>query len=213
MSALDALKGRPVADEDRVSFLRTFGHLFEHSPWVVERAWAQRPFADAAELHAALVRVIEAADDADQLALARAHPELADRLAIAEGALTAASAVEQAGAGLDRLTPAQYETFQALNGAYRARFGFPFIICVRLTDLAGIEAAMRRRLDNGPDAERREAMTQIGLIGGLRLADTPPPEGLERHNARLRHDLDCLALPGPWLAPETTAVPATRVFG
>jgi len=189
---------------DRASFVRVYGHLFEHSPWVVERAWALGPFANVAALLVGFRQVIEAASDAEQLALARAHPELADRLAIASGGLTADSASEQAGAGLDRLTTSQYETFSALNRDYRERFGFPFIICVRLHDLAGIEAAMRRRLDNSAEAERREAMTQISLIAGLRLGDIEPPVGLERHTARVRHDLECLAFPGPWLAPTTS---------
>ncbi|HSZ51959.1 MAG TPA: 2-oxo-4-hydroxy-4-carboxy-5-ureidoimidazoline decarboxylase [Caulobacteraceae bacterium] len=203
MSVLAALAGRPVFAPDQASFVRVYGHLFEHSPWVVERAWALAPFADAAALFTAFQAVIDAAGEAHQLSLARAHPELADRLAIAQGDLTADSAAEQAGAGLDRLTGDQYETFSALNRAYRDRFGFPFIICVRLHDLAGVEAAMRRRLASSAEVERREAMTQVGLIAGLRLADLEPPAGLEAHEARVRHDLDCLAFPGPWLAPRT----------
>lgn len=200
-----ALVGRPVAAEDPLAFLRVYGHLFEHSPWVVERAWAHRPFADAGALAAAFEAAIAAATPDEQRALALAHPELADRLAIAAGALTAASAAEQAGAGLDRLSPEQFEMFQALNRAYRERFGIPFIICVRLHDLAGIEAALRRRLESDPDAELAEAMRQVGLIGALRLADVTPPEGLARQSERVRYDLDCLALPGPWLPEETTA--------
>jgi OHCU decarboxylase len=205
MNPLGALEGRPVLAPDETTFLRAHGHLFEHSPWVIERSWAQRPFADAAALSAAFRRVIEAAGREEQLALARAHPELADKLAIDEGALTASSAAEQAGAGLDRLTAEQYATLQDLNRAYRERFGFPFIICVRLTDLAGIEAAMRRRLNNDAEVELREAMIQVGLIGALRLADIEPPISLARHDARVRHDLECLALSPQWLDPETTA--------
>jgi OHCU decarboxylase len=203
LTVLASLEGRPVVGADRDTFLRAYGHLFEHSPWVVERAWERGPFADAAALHAALRAVIDAASVEEQLALARAHPELAERLAIATGALTESSASEQAGVGFDRLTEGQYAAFHALNTAYRERFGFPFIICVRLHDLAGIEAAMRRRLEHVVDDERREAMVQIGLIGGLRLGDVVPPIGLAAHEARVRHDLDCLAFPGPWLAPET----------
>src|ERR1700761_4687175 len=110
-AALDTLAGRPVVAPDQATFLRTYGHLFEHSPWVVERAWALGPFTDAAALAAALQQVIDAASPDEHRALARAHPELADKLAIDAGALTASSAAEQAGAGLDRLTPDQYETF------------------------------------------------------------------------------------------------------
>lgn len=199
------LSGRPVAAHDREPFLRTYGHLFEHSPWVVERAWALGPFADAAALDRAFREVITAADAAEQLALARAHPELADRLKLAEGALTPASQAEQAGAGLDRLTAAEVETFQTLNAAYRERFGFPFIICVRLHERAEIEAAMRRRLAHAPAAELAEAMAQVGLIGALRLADIAPPPGLAAHEARVSHDLETLAFPAPWLTPGADA--------
>ena len=205
LAAPVALRDRPVVGADRTTFLRVYGHLFEHSPWVVERAWALGPHFDAAALLSSLLQVIEAASEFDQLSLARAHPELADRLAIATCGLTADSASEQAAAGLNRLTNEQYETFSSLNRAYRQRFGFPFIICVRLHDLAGIEASMRRRLANSAETERREAMTQIGLIASMRLGGLEPPVGLERHEARVRHDLECLAFPGPWLAPQTSA--------
>src|SRR5205085_3252445 len=104
----------------------------------------------------------------EQLALIRAHPELAGKAAV-DGTLTDASAAEQASAGLDRLTPVEFDRFHALNRAYRERFGFPFIICVRLTDKAGILAAMERRLANDRDAEISEALAQIGEIVRLRL--------------------------------------------
>ena len=89
---------------------------------------------------------------------------------MAEG-LTDSSQAEQASAGLDRLTPEEYAVFHDLNRAYRARFGFPFIICVKLNDKTSILAAMRARLDNSSEQELEEAMTQIGLIARLRLAD------------------------------------------
>ncbi len=85
--------------------------------------------------------------------------------------LTASSSREQASAGLDRLSPADYETFHALNRAYREKHGFPFIICVKLNDRASILAAMRARCDRESDAELDEAMTQVGLVSRLRLAD------------------------------------------
>ncbi|MEO6339498.1 MAG: 2-oxo-4-hydroxy-4-carboxy-5-ureidoimidazoline decarboxylase [Caulobacteraceae bacterium] len=170
LASLPDLTGRPVEASDRASFQRVYGHLFEHSPWVVDRAWAQRPFADAAALHAAFIQVIEAADVAERLNLVRAHPKLADKAAVAAG-LTASSAAEQSSAGLDRLTCEEYRAFQALNTAYDGRFGFPFIICVRLHDKAGILAALRARLIGAPDEELAEALLQIGLISRLRLAD------------------------------------------
>jgi 2-oxo-4-hydroxy-4-carboxy-5-ureidoimidazoline decarboxylase len=164
------LTGRPVAAADHEQFLATYGHLYEHSPWVAERAWAYRPFSDAKALHAALLRVLAEASEAERLALARAHPELADKVAIAKG-LTDSSQAEQASAGLDRLSAEDYAVFHNLNGAYRARFGFPFIICVKLNDKASILAAMRARLHHSAARELEEAMTQIGLIARLRLAD------------------------------------------
>ena len=170
MTGLPDLTGRPAESADRARFLARYGHLFEHSPWVIEQAWAKRPFADAEALHAALLQVLgEAAPDA-QLALLRAHPELADKVALAEG-LTESSQDEQASAGLDRLSEAEYADFHALNRAYRERFGFPFIICVKLHDKAGILAAMRRRLNRASEAELDEAVRQVGLISRLRLAD------------------------------------------
>lgn len=141
--------------------------LFEHSPWVEQRAAAR---AASGSRHADLIAVVQAATPKEQLALIRAHPELAGKAAV-DGALTAASATEQASAGLDRMTPAEFERFQALNAAYRARFGFPFIICVRLTDKAGILAAMEHRLGNGRDVEIATALAQIGEIVRLRLED------------------------------------------
>ena len=170
MADLPDLAGRPVEARDRERFLGAYGHLFEHSPWVVERAWALRPFPDAEALHAAFLRVLENATPAERLSLVLAHPELADKVAIAEG-LTADSAREQASAGLDKLSEAEYADFHALNRAYRAKFGFPFIVCVRLHDKAGILSEMRRRLERDPDTELAEALTQVGLIVRLRLAE------------------------------------------
>ncbi len=141
--------------------------LFEHSPWVEERADAAPSSGDR---HADLMAVLYAASPEEQLALIRAHPELAGKAAI-DKTLTEASAAEQASAGLDRLTPEEYEAFHALNAAYRERFDFPFIICVRLTDKAGILAAMQARLANDPETEIATALAQIGEIVRLRLED------------------------------------------
>jgi len=141
--------------------------LFEHSPWVEERADA---LPSSGDRHADLMAVVHAATPEEQLALIRAHPELAGKAAI-DGTLTEASAAEQASAGLDRMTPQEYERFHALNAAYRERFGFPFIICVRLTDKAGILAAMEARLANGREQEIATALEQIGEIVRLRLED------------------------------------------
>jgi len=143
--------------------------LFEHSPWVEERADA---LPSSGDRHADLMAVVRDAAPEEQLALIRAHPELAGKAAV-DGSLTEASAAEQASAGLDRLSQAEFDSFHALNAAYRDKFGFPFIICVRLTDKAGILAAMERRLANDRDSEIAEALAQIGEIVRLRLEDRP----------------------------------------
>ncbi|MBV2150862.1 2-oxo-4-hydroxy-4-carboxy-5-ureidoimidazoline decarboxylase [Sphingobium sp. AS12] len=141
--------------------------LFEHSPWVEARADARPASGDR---HADLMAVVHDATPDEQLALIRAHPELAGKAAI-DRTLTDASAAEQASAGLDRLTQQEYDRFHALNAAYRERFDFPFIICVRLTDKAGILAAMEQRLGHGRDEEIATALAQIGEIVRLRLGD------------------------------------------
>lgn len=139
--------------------------LFEHSPWVEARADARPSSGDR---HADLMAVVREASPEEQLSLIRAHPELAGKAAV-DGSLTEASAAEQASARLDRLTRAEFDRFHALNAAYREKFGFPFIICVRLTDKAGILAAMERRLANDRDTEIATALDEIGEIVRLRL--------------------------------------------
>lgn len=141
--------------------------LFEHSPWVEARADA---LPATGHRHADLMAVVHAASADEQLALIRAHPELAGKAAI-DRTLTAASAAEQASAGLDRLSEVEFARFHALNAAYRERFDFPFIICVRLTDKAGILAAMEQRLRNDRETEIVTAIAQIGEIVRLRLED------------------------------------------
>jgi 2-oxo-4-hydroxy-4-carboxy-5-ureidoimidazoline decarboxylase len=168
---------RRVADLSAMSreqFLAALGFLLEHSPWIVEAAWARRPFADRDDLHARLVAVVREAPLERQVALIQAHPDLAGRAAIA-GELTAASTREQASAGLDRLSPEEYRRFHALNDAYRARFGFPFIIAVRENTKESILASFQARLGNDRAAEVRTALDEIGKIVRLRLADAVAP--------------------------------------
>jgi 2-oxo-4-hydroxy-4-carboxy-5-ureidoimidazoline decarboxylase len=155
---------------DDSAFTAALGHLFEHSPWVAAETWPRRPFRDAAQLHAELCATMRAADSARQLALIRAHPDLAGRLA-QQNALTAASTREQASAGLDRLTAAELAEFQRLNAAYLARFGFPFIICARLNAKSAILAAMTARLPQTTEREIRTALDEIAKIAHLRLND------------------------------------------
>ena len=152
------------------AFVAALGHVFEHSPWVARGAFARRPFRDVESLHAALCETVSSAPVERQLALVRAHPDLAGRLAQA-GALTESSTREQSAAGLDRLTRAEAEEMQRLNGAYTARFGFPFVICARLNAKDAILAAMRSRLANTPDEELSTALAEIAKIARLRLND------------------------------------------
>ena len=151
--------------EDRDSFIARYGALFEHSPWVVQRAATMLPFSS---LHAGLMKIVHDATPEEQLSLIRAHPELAGKAAV-DGSLTDASAAEQASAGLDQLTREEFDRFHALNSAYGEKFGFPFIICVRLTNKAGILAAMETRLAHDRDTEIATAIEQIGEIVRLRL--------------------------------------------
>jgi 2-oxo-4-hydroxy-4-carboxy-5-ureidoimidazoline decarboxylase len=148
-------------------FVRRFAGVYESSPWVAEEACRGGDPTDPA---AAMRAALETAGRDRQLALLRAHPDLAGRLAVA-GELTPESSAEQAGAGLDRCTPAEFAEFQDLNARYRAAFGFPFILAVRGHDRAAILAAFRRRVANVPDAEFREALDQVHRIAAFRIAD------------------------------------------
>ncbi|RFF50883.1 2-oxo-4-hydroxy-4-carboxy-5-ureidoimidazoline decarboxylase [Xanthomonas campestris] len=154
---------------DTAAFVARYRALFEHSPWVVERAARRRPFDD---VFGGLMQVVYDASPDDQLALIRAHPELAGKAAI-DRTLTAASAAEQASVGLDRLDEDEFHRFHALNHAYRQRFGFPFVICVRLQDKAGILAELQRRLDAPRNDEIVTALAEIGKIVHLRLEALP----------------------------------------
>lgn len=155
-------------------FVSRFGALYEHSPWVAEGAWRERPFGDFAELHEAFVRTMYAAPPERQIALIRAHPDLAGKAAVA-GELTAESEREQASAGLDRLTPEEYEDFQRLNSAYRDKFGFPFIVCVREHSKETILASAAARLGHSRPEEVETALGEIAKIARLRLRDLVEP--------------------------------------
>jgi 2-oxo-4-hydroxy-4-carboxy-5-ureidoimidazoline decarboxylase len=157
-----------VTAPDREAFLARLGHVAEDSPWVAERAWERGPFPDAAATADAFAAVAREAPADEQLALIRAHPDLAGRAALA-GELTADSAREQASAGLDRLTPADLERFTALNDAYRERFGLPFVIRVAGRSVDDILAAYEERLAHDADAERATAIEQIAQIMRLRI--------------------------------------------
>ncbi len=158
---------------DRATFTKTFGGVFEHSPWIAERAWELElgPAHDcAAGMHNALCRVFRSASEEERLGVLTAHPDLAGKLAQANR-LTPESTHEQSSAGLDALTDEERATFTRLNEAYMARHGFPFIIAVRDHDKASIAAAFRRRIDNDRASEFAEACRQVERIAELRLGD------------------------------------------
>jgi 2-oxo-4-hydroxy-4-carboxy-5-ureidoimidazoline decarboxylase len=150
-------------------FVAVCGLFFEHSPWVAERAAGQRPFGNRTELHRALCAIVDEASADEQLALIRAHPDLARARQAA--ALTTASTFEQSAAGLSHLAANDSQQFDEFNAAYRERFGFPFIICARENQKASILAAFAVRLKNTREVELRTAIDEIGKIAWHRLAD------------------------------------------
>jgi OHCU decarboxylase len=148
---------------DREAFVATYGPLFEHSPWVAEDAYEHGPYEDRQALYDGLVAAMYAASEDRQIALVRAHPELAGKVA------TVDSEREQSSAGLDRLERDEYETLVSANAAYREKFGFPFVICVRDHDKASILEAAQARLRNDPATELRTALAEIARIAHHRL--------------------------------------------
>jgi beta-ureidopropionase / N-carbamoyl-L-amino-acid hydrolase len=151
-------------------FAAALGAIFEHSPWVAERAAAQRPFKSVLGLHAAMSDAVMRAPLELQQTLILAHPELAGRAA-QRGELTQASSGEQKGAGLSTLTPDQFERLTALNRQYRERFGFPFILAVKGHTPQSVIASLSARLQHQADEERLVALQQICRIARFRLAD------------------------------------------
>lgn len=148
------------------AFVEQVGWVFEHSPWIAEQAWAQRPWASLEALHQSLVQVVRQAPKEAQLALLRAHPDLGSRARMAP-----ASVAEQKGAGLDALSPTEFERIQALNQAYTEKFGFPFILAVRGKTKADIFQAMKQRLHNPSEVEFQTALEEVFKIAHFRLAD------------------------------------------
>ena len=148
-------------------FVSAIGWVFEHSPWVAERAWTMRPFADTQALHRAMVVQVERSPPDEQLALLRAHPDLGTRARVSE-----ASTAEQAGAGLDQLTRAEFERLRRLNEDYRAKFGFPFLFAVKGSTKHDILDALERRARSSREEEYLVALDQVYRIARFRLEDT-----------------------------------------
>lgn len=153
-------------DLDEAGFVDVLGGVYEHSPWVAERTYSERPFDSVTDLHESMAATVQNATRAEKLDLLRAHPDLGDRTE-----MTDASEEEQASAGLDRLSPEQYEAFQRLNERYRERFGFPFIMAVKDENPAAIRAAMEERVENAEDVEFQTALDEVHQIARFRLDD------------------------------------------
>jgi len=165
MIALASLNAATEAE-----FSAALAGIFEHSPWVAQRAAAARPFASKLHLQESMCEVVARASAEEQLALIRAHPELAGRAAI-RGELTVESAGEQKGAGLSSCSPDEFARLQWLNSAYSKKFGWPFILAVKGHNPASVIAALEWRMNQGADDERATSLDQIGRIAGFRLAE------------------------------------------
>lgn len=165
MLTIEALNAMTVQE-----FTTTLGSIFEHSPWVAERAAALRPFGSTEQLHQAMCEQVARATAAEQEALILAHPKLGAR-GRQRAQLTQSSAHEQRRAGLDACTDEEFAELLRLNERYMARFAFPFILAVRGHTPESILAAMTARLANDPATERATALQQINRIGGFRLND------------------------------------------
>lgn len=153
---------------DRTAFVAALGSIYEHSPWVAEEVFDLRPFAGIDELHAAMSKAVVDAGEPAQLALLRAHPQLAGKAAL-RGELTADSTREQQGAGLDQCSPGEYAQLQALNLQYEQRHDFPFILAVRGHTRTSILANMAARVDHSREDEFAEALHQVDRIARFRL--------------------------------------------
>ena len=150
------------------AFVAALGNVFEHSPWVAERASKKRPFQTLDELHETMIAAVWSAPAATQMALLRAHPELAGKAAL-RGELTTESTLEQSGAGLSNCSAEDLAKLTALNAAYTAKFGFPFILAVKGYDRAGILREFEQRLERDPSLEFEEALKQVARITRFRL--------------------------------------------
>ncbi|HEY0203243.1 MAG TPA: 2-oxo-4-hydroxy-4-carboxy-5-ureidoimidazoline decarboxylase [Acetobacteraceae bacterium] len=160
---------------DQAAFVAKFGGIFEKSPWVAEAAWDKRPFASLDAMHASMVSVVKYAPLPKQLGLLQAHPDLAGKEAQA-GAMTSSSVSEQASAGLNALSKQEMDTISSDNTAYKAKFGFPFIIAVRMHTKEGIFFDFAQRLSNDTQTEYQNDLQNVYAITRLRLNSLLAPK-------------------------------------
>jgi 2-oxo-4-hydroxy-4-carboxy-5-ureidoimidazoline decarboxylase len=185
---LNRLSDLNICSQD--DFVAALANVFEYSPWIAEQAAALRPFGGINELFAAMKSAVDRAPEELRLALIRAHPDLANKTQRAAG-LTAESHAEQNSAGLDRLSDAEYQAFERVNNAYRAKFGFPYIVCVRRHTRDSILRDFERRLPNDAQAEAQTSIGEICRIAALRLDQLVASEDkLPVHGRLSTHVLD-----------------------
>lgn len=171
-------------------FAAAIGDTFELAPWVADSAAGRRPFSTVTTLHETMMGAVRAAPREQQLAFLRGHPDLAGKAARA-GAMTDDSKREQASVGLDSLSEEEFSRFHRLNDAYKAKFGFPFIVCVRRHTRDSVLAQFERRLVHDAATEFAAAMQEIFFITRLRVAAKVTGEGMPAVNGRLStHVLD-----------------------
>ena len=173
MTESDATPGaQPLWEINQMAaaeFGEHFAGVFEHTPWLAAKTALERPFPSKQALLGAMAKAVLAAPEDDQLALLRAHPMLGGEAA-KRGEVTASSRAEQASLGLDHMEGDEEAAFAAMNVAYQQRFGFPFIVAVKgQRDRAAILAALTRRFDSTPEAERQVALAEVVKIAGFRL--------------------------------------------
>jgi len=195
---------------DQRAFVTALGDVFEHSPWVAEAAYKAKPFPGVNALHEAMTGAVRSAGEERQMALITSHPDLAGKAA-REGAITADSKMEQSSAGLDRLSESEFADFHRLNDAYRAKFGIPFIVCVRRHGKDSIMRQFELRLRNDKAAERSAALNEIFRIAALRLDQRiSAPDRLKVNGRISTHVLDThRGSPAQGVAIEFFEVPAS----
>jgi 2-oxo-4-hydroxy-4-carboxy-5-ureidoimidazoline decarboxylase len=175
---------------ERAQFVSALANIFEHSAWIAERAADERPFDSVADLHASLMSTAAAMPPEQISSLIKSHPDLASKVQRAAG-LTMESISEQDSAGLDLLSDAEFAAFEELNDAYKAKFDFPFVVCVKRLTKDAILDTFRTRLNNDPNLEQQNALAEIKRIAGLRLAElVEASEALSIYGTLSTHVLD-----------------------
>jgi 2-oxo-4-hydroxy-4-carboxy-5-ureidoimidazoline decarboxylase len=174
----------------KADFVAALANIFEYSPWIAEHAASARPFAGVKQLFEAMKAAVDRAPSELRLVLIKAHPDLANKTQRAAG-LTAESSAEQNSVGLDRLLDAEYEAFERVNNAYRAKFDFPYIVCVRRHTRDSILRDFERRLPNDATTETQKSVEEICRIAALRVDQLVASEDrLSVHGRLSTHVLD-----------------------